>query len=601
MWKQNLIISVLLQIVVAYFSNKTYDSYLQQPLVGSLVEELSFIVNVVNSTVLNVTVGNEKFTMEMGSQYGTKLWWKPNENDEAVDLVGSAVGLYTSYTLTKEHDFNYTNVEVVDETATKIDVAFYAFEGELHLVLFKGLNGFYSYFVNRNLPLLGEFRTLIRLNPNIYQNGHTSIKDEALPVWPDDYKGKKVFDETWQLGNTSNYITKYDWSSRLHEEEMYGVYGSFNERNYGFWLISPGRDYYCGDQLKQELLVHRESSTGDVVLLNMLHGTHFEVEYDENFLAGKVYGPYLFYFNDGSISDANRRLKKEQLTWPYKWYNDTSYLDRSSISGRLILSTGAPAANVNLFLGPTNNYTMVQGSAYQYYGYTDEQGYFTISNIRNNHKYWLQAFNSEWGSLNTDIGTVTGNFTYEHQIDLRQDHDLGEIIWHTNNQTTLWQIGTYDRTTKGFKYGALKYQDFQTELCPGDFDFYIGNTSDYEWCYAKSKQGIWTVHFDIDEVPLSSFLYVSIAGFTGNNSIVGGNSTVLGVRINGCDMVDEYQTNLYNDKSTYRSSSFGGHWFYSKLKVECLQEGANILEFVTTDYTANYGIMWDSIQLALEW
>lgn len=47
---------------------------------------------------------------------------------------------------------------------------------------------------------------------------------------------------------------------KIHEEELYGVYIQQNNRSYGFWLISPGRAYYCGDNMKQELLVHRKSS-----------------------------------------------------------------------------------------------------------------------------------------------------------------------------------------------------------------------------------------------------------------------------------------------------------------------------------------------------
>ncbi len=57
----------------------------------------------------------------------------------------------------------------------------------------------------------------------------------------------------------------------------------------------PGRDGYNGDQLKQELLVHRESATGDVVQLNMLRGTHFTARSSDAFVVGKVWGAWLWY------------------------------------------------------------------------------------------------------------------------------------------------------------------------------------------------------------------------------------------------------------------------------------------------------------------
>lgn len=41
-------------------------------------------------------------------------------------------------------------------------------------------------------------------------------------------------------------------------------------------------------------MVHRESSTGDVVQLNMIHGTHFMVNSSDAFV-DKVWGPWLWY------------------------------------------------------------------------------------------------------------------------------------------------------------------------------------------------------------------------------------------------------------------------------------------------------------------
>lgn len=274
-----------------------------------------------------------------------------------------------------------------------------------------------------------------------------------MPLWPDDYQRKKVFDETRLNKSNIGYITNYDWSSWFHEEEVYGVYGQQNNKSYGFWLISQGHDYYCGDNIKQELLVHRESSTGDVVLLNMLHGTHFQVENKKEFPKDKIWDPYLWHFNDDGISNANRRLKKEKHNWPYKWFNNKNFSRRGSLKGRLVLSNGEPASYVNLFLG-TSNYTMVQGASYQYARYTDEEGYFQLNNIRTENKYYLQAYTSEYSSKYTSIGGVLGNFTYKEEIEIKEDIYLGRVEWKLENFETDWQIGTYDRTSKRFKNGG---------------------------------------------------------------------------------------------------------------------------------------------------
>lgn len=41
--------------------------------------------------------------------------------------------------------------------------------------------------------------------------------------------------------------------------------------------------------------VHRESSSGDAVQLNMIHGTHFMASSSDVFPDGKMWGPWLWY------------------------------------------------------------------------------------------------------------------------------------------------------------------------------------------------------------------------------------------------------------------------------------------------------------------
>lgn len=144
--------------------------------------------------------------------------------------------------------------------------------------------------MNHALPTLGEFRTLWRLDNTSFPNGRTNIKDDALPTLAEIASGTKVQDETWQLADGS-YITKYDWTAWIRDQDYYGVYGE----EFGSWYINPGKDYYNGNHLKQELMVHRESSTGDAVQLNMIHGTHFMVSSNDVFPDGKVWGPWLWY------------------------------------------------------------------------------------------------------------------------------------------------------------------------------------------------------------------------------------------------------------------------------------------------------------------
>lgn len=123
----------------------------------------------------------------------------------------------------------------------------------MHWVIFSGLAGSYQYFVNAALPALGEFRTLFRLDNTTFTNGHTDIKDEALPLFSEYIAANKVQDETWLNPDGDGYITKYDWTSWIRTQTFYGVYGD----SFGSWYINAGKDYYNGNHLKQELMVSR--------------------------------------------------------------------------------------------------------------------------------------------------------------------------------------------------------------------------------------------------------------------------------------------------------------------------------------------------------
>jgi len=189
----------------------------------------------------------------------------------------------------------WTSAEIVKESTYNdvpyIDILFTADEGDMHWVIFSGQHGAYQYFVNHALPTLGEFRTLWRLDNTTFPNGRTVTKDGVLPPLSEYLPENKVQDETWLAPDGTGYLTKYDWTSWIRTQDYYGVYGN----EVGSWYINPGKDYYNGDHTKQELMIHRESSTGDAVQLNMIHGTHFMVSSADVFPHGKMWGPWLWY------------------------------------------------------------------------------------------------------------------------------------------------------------------------------------------------------------------------------------------------------------------------------------------------------------------
>lgn len=152
-------------------------------------------------------------------------------------------------------DLSWNSASIVKQGsyqgADYIDVMFTAAEGEMHWVIFSGLAGSYQYFVNRALPVLGEFRTLWRLDNTTFPRGKTDRRDEELPPLSDYIDANKVQDETWLRPDGSGYITKYDFTAWIRTQTYYGVYGE----SFGSWYINPGKDYYNGNHLKQELMV----------------------------------------------------------------------------------------------------------------------------------------------------------------------------------------------------------------------------------------------------------------------------------------------------------------------------------------------------------
>ncbi len=208
-----------------------------------------------------------------------------------------AKGIAAHIILDGEVNFKWNSASVHEQTKKYLDVVFNATEIDLHWVIFPGLAGAYQYIVNKALPNLAVLRTLYRLDNTTFTSGRTNIKDDLLPPFSEYGTATKVQDETWELAD-GTYITKYDFSATVREVDFHGVYGD----DFGSWYIRPGRDYINGNHLKQELLVHRESATGDAVELNVIHGSHFQVTSSATFPVGKTWGPWLWYLVSEVIS-----------------------------------------------------------------------------------------------------------------------------------------------------------------------------------------------------------------------------------------------------------------------------------------------------------
>lgn len=464
----------------------------------------------------------------------------------------------------------------------------------MHWVIYSDLVGAYQYFINHALPVLGEFRTLWRLDNETFPNGRTNIKDGELPPLELYYPPSvKVQDETWQLPN-GTYITKYDWSDFIRTADFYGVYGS----EFGSWYINPGKDYYNGNQLKQELMVHRESSSGDAVQLNMVHGTHFMASSADVFPDGKTWGPWLWYLNDGDKADAAARAAKEFKAWPYEWFDNTAYQSRGSVSGSLKLSDGRPAKGAAVFLGDNhpNKTALDMGSNYYYTSYADEAGNFAFDNVRTG-TYGLQA----WSNGNDTIADVSTSFL-QNDVTVYKGAktDLSGLTWKVNDTSKIiFRVGAFDRKDLGFQYGGAPYQHALVAKCPANLTYTIGQSKTEDWCFGQTYLGTWRVKFNIDSIPkyglpvYNAILTVSLAGYSSGVSstiIANGNHTIGNLT----------SASIPSDPCLYRSGTTAGEWHQYEFLFDgsVLKTGMNTVDFQVTRNTTWHGFMWDAVKLS---
>ena len=345
---------------------------------------------------------------------------------------------------------------------------------------------------------------------------------------------------------TNKYECKYDYSADFGAIDTWGW--SSTADNVGLWVTAPSKEYYPGGPMKRELMCHVAP-----VMLNMLGGTHYGQGNETAVAAGeewqKTFGPFLIYCNkvatgtpNPSIAlweDAKTQAKAEQAIWPYGWHNDPVYVKesgRGAVTGKLVINdvgnSSASAADtwVGLAIPPTGSTSATNFQAwsknYQFWVKTDADGNFTIPHVLPG-TYSLFAFGpGANGQLSlSNFATVTAANTTA----------LGTVNWTpTRVASTIWEIGTPDRTASEFKHGTdwwtsnaypnpnwARFMDYITEF-PNDVNFTIGQSNiATDWNYVQpSSKNVpisdpkWNVNFDLATVPTTgstASVYVALA------------------------------------------------------------------------------------------
>ncbi len=494
---------------------------------------------------------------------------------------------YLDYHAGRATPFRPARLEVLAQTPAFAHVAYLPDETtplqlEYHLAMRDGVNGLYAWVIARNrssTPLrVSELRTVWRFDAGLLERAFNGVRDMQPPLYGELERMPKLQDETWTLPDGSVY-SKYDLAGFLRQTPFWGVYG----HGFGAWQLSPGRDYFPGDDLKQDLLVHQ-----DAIVLNYLTGAHFGTP---DMLAPpgweKFYGPWLIYFNRGDAgsmkSDAARQAGKEAAAWPYDWITDARYpLARASLAGRLTQPSG-PLRRHTLQLWSDNTATPEdQTLGYFYATQTDSDGGFRFEGVRPGH-YRLAVRSDEAAPVSSmptrELALVAGA------------QRLPDIALPPTG-TLLWAIGDADRRADGFRFADQARANHWYKEVPADLDYFIGHSRPAtDWYFAQTRPGRWNIRFEVPDAPCPCRLDIDLAAASHSGMDRPG-TPALSVQLDGHELA---MIRHDNDKSIYRHALQAGHSHHHSIDIppESLGKGTHTLSLELR----GGAIMYDSVSL----
>lgn len=530
-----------------------------------------------------------------------------------VQINGSASLSAPSYpfTITNNIDsFSVTKVTAVLDTADEVNIALtYAytsatqrFKAERHFVMRRGVNGLYDYVILATPEQRGgaaEVRTLYGFKHDLLPNGYNSEMNQPIPIWK-----PVVQDTTWKDPNSDTIYSKYDFVGYHAENPLVGHYGN----NYGAWMINASSEYFSGGPLKQELLVHGD----DALILNYFTGGHMGgANMDPPNGWQKIHGPWLIYFNDAAsvdggdlIADAKRQAAEEKAKWPYNFVTDTANTpglypkadERTTVTGKLATSDGRDLGGAMVILSEPGVEVIRQVNGYYFYGYADENGNFSIPNVRPGD-YTLYVFPQH--------GSIIGQLEHEGVIITASDggtsKKLGTLTWSpTIDNNYLFQIGKASHSTVGFQGSDDKRNYSLMRDAPANLTYNVNTSVTKDWYYAQvktdtvgSSPNIWTSTANAfgawpgtgpwAETGAWKIDFLSTKAYTGDAHLriafaAVSNQPILEIKVNGT-VVKVLNYVGKNDQTIYRSANRSGRYLSEDIRFDAslLTNGTNTI------------------------
>ncbi|KAL2893049.1 Rhamnogalacturonate lyase [Bienertia sinuspersici] len=326
----------------------------------------------------------------------------------------------------------------------------------------------------------------------------------------------------------------------------------------GVWQITPSDEFRTGGPLKQNLTSHVGPYNLAMFLSAHYGGEDLVTKFVDGEAWKRVFGPVFSYFNYVSKEldwhwlweDAKDQMLIETENWPYSFPASEDYPtsdQRGNLFGRLLVrdryadddDIPANGAYIGLASPSESKSWQLEGKGYQFWTTTNEEGYFSINDIRAGD-YTLYAW----------VPGFIGDYVYDNNISIApgSEMNMGELVYEPpSDGPTLWEIGIPDRTAREFyipdpnpKYINKLYVNHPdrfrqyglweryAELYPNEDLVYTIGASDYkkDWFFAQvtRKKGnayqgtTWQIKFKLEDVNQNGVYKLRLALATANSA-----------------------------------------------------------------------------------
>ncbi|XP_024026670.1 rhamnogalacturonate lyase B isoform X3 [Morus notabilis] len=515
-------------------------------------------------------------------------------------------------------------------------------------IVLRGSSGFYSYAIYEHLKDwpdfdIGETRITFKLRKDKFQYMAVADNRQRYMPLPDDRLSGRcqtlAYPEAVLLGNPKipehqgEVDDKYQYSCENKDNRVHGWICT--NPPIGFWQITPSDEFRSGGPHKQNLTSHVGPTTLAMFLSAHYAGQDLVPKFREGEPWKKVFGPVFIYLNSAPIGDdpfslwedAKIQMMTEVQSWPYSFPASEDFQksdQRGNFSGQLLVLDRSisedclSAKDAYVGLAPPGEAGSWQRECkdYQFWARADENGYFSIKNVRTgdyNLYAWVPGF--------------IGDYRYNALVTISPGCyiEIGNLVYEPpRDGPTLWEIGIPDRSAAEFyvpdpdlkhinklfvnhpdRFRQYGLWSRYTELYPYEDLVYTVGVSDYsrDWFFAQvpkkkddnSHEGTtWQIRFKLNNVDRNGTYKLRVA-------IASATLAELQVRVNDPKTRRPLFTTglIGRDNSVARHGIHGLYWLHSiNIPGDKLVEGDNTLFLTQPRCTSPFqGIMYDYIRL----